>query len=340
MPLPATIPLPSGLALPAVGFGTYRLRGQEAFDAVSWALAAGVRHVDTASAYRNEREVAAALAASGVPRADVFLTTKVGPKQQGTERATAATEASLAALGEPLDAILVHWPGAAGEDAASPAAAQLRRQTWRVLEGLHAAGRVRAIGVSNYEPRHLEELLSYAQVKPGECGEGRRHAPQSAAPGSLAGRPCRPCCAPPCLSPAAPASLRSDQPSGVSPSLAAAPAARAVRRARHRRRGGEPRQRWGRQQRCAAGGREGASAAALCPAALTATLLHLLIPLSPASTVCIAGGGSADRQPHSGGGGGCGGHHAGAGAAPVGPAPRLRRRGLGGRPLGLTADAL
>ena len=83
MPLPATIPLPGGLQLPTVGLGTFKLRGEEASRAVGCALQHGYRALDTASIYKNEGEVAAAVQASGVPRSDVFLTTKVSPHQAG-----------------------------------------------------------------------------------------------------------------------------------------------------------------------------------------------------------------------------------------------------------------
>lgn len=90
MPLPATIPLPGGLGLPAVGLGTFKARGQEAADAVGWALAAGYRHIDTASIYKNHEAIGAALAASGVPRDQLFLTSKVSPYQVGRRRACTA----------------------------------------------------------------------------------------------------------------------------------------------------------------------------------------------------------------------------------------------------------
>lgn len=90
--------------------------------------------------------------------------------QHGADKATQACEEALRQLGTPyLDLMLVHWPGAAKQDARSPANAALRRQTWRALEALHRAGRLRAIGVSNYEVAHLQELLAYAEVKPGSC---------------------------------------------------------------------------------------------------------------------------------------------------------------------------
>ncbi|KAI7842709.1 hypothetical protein COHA_003640 [Chlorella ohadii] len=182
MPLPATIPLPGGLAMPAIGLGTFRSRGQEAADAVGWALAAGYRHIDTASIYKNEEEVGAAIRASGIPReqaSQLFITSKVSPYQQGTEAATAACEASLRLLGTYIDLMLVHWPGVAKVDAASPDNAALRRQTWRVLEQFQRQGQLRAIGVSNYELRHLEELLQYAEIKPGVLLRGCGVLPKS-----------------------------------------------------------------------------------------------------------------------------------------------------------------
>lgn len=90
--------------------------------------------------------------------------------QQGTDKARQACEESLAKLGSPIDLMLVHWPGASKVDASSERNAELRLQTWRVLEDLHRQGRLRAIGVSNYGVRHLEELLAVADIKPGERG--------------------------------------------------------------------------------------------------------------------------------------------------------------------------
>lgn len=95
MPLPATIPLPGGMSMPAVGLGTFRARGEDATRAVGWALQNGYRLIDTASIYRNEAEVAAALAASGIPRAEVFLTTKISPYQVGMQAAAWARAVKL-----------------------------------------------------------------------------------------------------------------------------------------------------------------------------------------------------------------------------------------------------
>lgn len=149
--------LNNGVDLPQVGLGVYQAkRGEETRAAVRAALAQGYRHIDTASAYGNERDVGAAVRASGLPRAEVFVTTKLWNDDQGYDGALAAFVASLARLGlDYLDLYLLHWP-VPGKRLAS----------WRALERLLAEGRVRAIGVSNFMPRHLDELLAQAQVVP------------------------------------------------------------------------------------------------------------------------------------------------------------------------------
>lgn len=115
---------------------------------------------------QNEADVAAALQQAAVPRDDVLVTSKLSPFQHGTAAATAAVADIVARLGGRVDSLLIHWPGVARLDAASPDNAALRLQTWRVLEGLYRAGAVRAIGVSNYSVAHLAELLAVAEVPP------------------------------------------------------------------------------------------------------------------------------------------------------------------------------
>jgi diketogulonate reductase-like aldo/keto reductase len=151
------IPLRGGVEIPALGLGVYQSRpGAETRDAVRAALELGYRHVDTARAYGNERDVAAGIAASGIPRRDVFVTTKLWNTDQGYDPALRACDASLARLGvEQVDLYLVHWP-----------VQGLRLETWRAMERLLADGKARAIGVSNYAPHHLEELLGSAKVLP------------------------------------------------------------------------------------------------------------------------------------------------------------------------------
>jgi diketogulonate reductase-like aldo/keto reductase len=155
--LASTLPLRGGVPIPVLGLGVYQSRpGAETRDAVKTALALGYRHVDTARVYGNERDVGAALRESGVPREDVFVTTKLWNADHGYDAAQKACDASLARLGmEQVDLYLVHWP-----------VEGLRNETWRAMEKLLADGKARAIGVSNYTVRHLDELATRAKVLP------------------------------------------------------------------------------------------------------------------------------------------------------------------------------
>jgi diketogulonate reductase-like aldo/keto reductase len=156
----STIPalaLANGARIPQVGLGVWKAgRGKSTQDAVAAALRLGYRHVDTAQIYGNEHEVGEAIRASGVPREEVFVTTKLWNADQGYDSALRAFDASLARLGfDYVDLYLLHWP-VAGK----------RIDSWRALEKLHAEGRARAIGVSNFLVPHLEELLANAKVSP------------------------------------------------------------------------------------------------------------------------------------------------------------------------------
>ena len=152
-----SVRLNNGIDLPVVGLGVYQAaRGEETRSAVREALALGYRHVDTAAAYRNERDVGAGLRDSGVPRDEVFVTTKLWNDHQGYDSALAAFDDSMGRLGlEVLDLYLLHWP-VPGK----------RLDSWRALERLAGEGRVRSIGVSNFMPHHLDELLAHANVVP------------------------------------------------------------------------------------------------------------------------------------------------------------------------------
>ena len=153
----ATAALRGGMQIPLLGLGVYQSRpGEETQRAVEAALAVGYRHVDTARAYGNERDVAEGIVASGVPRDEVFVTTKLWNSDQGYDETLRACDASLARLGtERVDLYLVHWP-----------VQKLRNDTWRAMEKLKRDGKARAIGVSNYTVRHLEELLARAKEPP------------------------------------------------------------------------------------------------------------------------------------------------------------------------------
>jgi diketogulonate reductase-like aldo/keto reductase len=138
----------SKLTMPLLGFGTWQLRGRRAYEAVRAALAAGYRHLDTATIYGNEGEVGRAIRDSGVPREELFITTKLPPGQAGKERATLAT--SLRELGiDTIDLWLIHWPPSRGAST----------KVWRALRELRDAGLTRAIGVSNYDAAGIDELI-------------------------------------------------------------------------------------------------------------------------------------------------------------------------------------
>jgi diketogulonate reductase-like aldo/keto reductase len=152
-----TVKLSTGALMPRLGLGVFRApRGEVTTGAVLAALAAGYRHVDTAKIYGNEADVGEAIRRSGLPRADLFVTTKLWNEDQGYDRALRAGEASLTRLGlEYVDLYLVHWP-----------VPGRRLESWRALERLHEEGRARAIGVSNFMVPHLDELAGAARVPP------------------------------------------------------------------------------------------------------------------------------------------------------------------------------
>jgi diketogulonate reductase-like aldo/keto reductase len=156
-----TITLNNGISIPRLGLGVYESgRGRATENAVTWAIEAGYRHVDTASMYGNETEVGAALkrafAGELVRREDVFVTTKLWNSDHGYDAALRAFDASHRRLGlEQIDLFLLHWP-----------VPGRRIHSWRALERILGEGRCRAIGVSNYMVNHLEELLSHARIPP------------------------------------------------------------------------------------------------------------------------------------------------------------------------------
>ncbi|XP_066575099.1 glyoxal reductase [Amia ocellicauda] len=163
--------LNNGEWMPLLGLGTFRLRGyEEVHRCVDAALGAGYRAFDTAAVYRNEEELGRALREllpkHGLDRSQVFITSKLGPRDQGLG-AGEALGRSLAALDcGYLDLFLVHWPGTQGWEAADLRNPENRRQTWVALEAEHRKGQVRAIGVSNYTSAHLRQLLQECTVPP------------------------------------------------------------------------------------------------------------------------------------------------------------------------------
>lgn len=160
-----TYTLSNGVSIPCVGFGTWQTPdGEVATNAVQTALAAGYRHIDTASAYYNEGGVGEGIRKSGIRRDELFLTTKHWITDRGYTRTIAACEASLKQLGvDYLDLYLIHWPCVAktADDWAFQNA-----ETWRGFETLYREGKIRAIGVSNFLPHHLEELSKTASILP------------------------------------------------------------------------------------------------------------------------------------------------------------------------------
>ncbi len=148
------VPLAGGGSMPLLGFGTWQLTGSACYEAVRTALDAGYRHLDTATMYRNEAEVGRALRDSGVDRDEVFVTTKLPPREAG--RADRTLAASLDALGvEAVDLWLVHWP---------PGGA--RPDVWADFVAAREVGRTRAIGVSNYSLQQVDELTGATGVTP------------------------------------------------------------------------------------------------------------------------------------------------------------------------------
>jgi alcohol dehydrogenase (NADP+) len=163
-----TLTLRSGAKMPLVGLGTWESAPGEVGAAVEAALASGCRHIDCAAAYRNEKEVGAALKASGVPRDDIFLTSKLWNDRRRPADVRAALDKTLSDLGtDHLDLYLIHWPVVWQRDSVMKAdAAASLRECWQTLEALHDEGKVRNIGVSNYKEAELEELLDYARIRP------------------------------------------------------------------------------------------------------------------------------------------------------------------------------
>ncbi|HJP79235.1 MAG TPA: aldo/keto reductase [Pseudonocardiaceae bacterium] len=144
--------------MPQLGFGVFQVPDAETTAAVSAALSAGYRSIDTAAAYRNEKGVGIALADSGLPRDELFITTKLWNDEQGYDSTLRAFDRSSAALGlDVVDLYLIHWPAPARDK---------YLDTWRAFEQLYADGRVRAIGVSNFQPAHLRRLMDTANVVP------------------------------------------------------------------------------------------------------------------------------------------------------------------------------
>ena len=159
------IKLNNGVEIPCVGYGTFRTDPAVTAQAVQDAIAAGYRHIDTAKVYENEVGVGQGIKAAGVPREELFVTSKLWNTDRGYEATKAAFQASLDRLGlDYLDLYLIHWP--ANEKQFGVDAAKINAETWRAMEELYEAGKIRAIGLSNFMPHHVAELLKTAKIKP------------------------------------------------------------------------------------------------------------------------------------------------------------------------------
>lgn len=147
--------------MPTVGLGTWNLAGRVE-EPVLAALTAGYRHIDTAKVYDTEEGIGRAITKSSTPREDIFITTKLANHNQGYESALAAIDESLEKLGMTyVDLYLIHWPFTEETEGENR-----REETWRAMEEIHAKGKAKAIGVSNFEIEHLKEMDGYAKIKP------------------------------------------------------------------------------------------------------------------------------------------------------------------------------
>lgn len=157
MDIESTITLNNQVEIPQFGLGVFKSPpGDDTYNAVRWALEAGYRHIDTAKAYGNESSVGKAVRDSGVPREEIFITTKLWNRDMREDRQEEAFHESLLFLGlEYVDLYLIHWP-----------VAEKFVESWRLMEEFYKDGLTRAIGVSNFNPHHLDTLLETAQVVP------------------------------------------------------------------------------------------------------------------------------------------------------------------------------
>ncbi len=157
--------LSNGLYIPCIGFGTWQVQnGDAALTSVKAALQSGYRHIDTAAGYGNEQSVGQAVKESGIPREEIFITSKLQNDMHGYENTLKAFEETMARLNTKyLDLYLIHWPNPA----------KFRNQwqeanagSWKAFEELYRAGRIKALGVSNFRPHHFEALFKTAEIKP------------------------------------------------------------------------------------------------------------------------------------------------------------------------------
>ncbi len=154
-----TIALNNGVEIPQLGFGVFQIPPEDTVEATRTALEVGYRHIDTAEMYGNEAEVGEAVRQSGIPREEVFVTSKLNNGFHAREDALRAFDGTLDALKfDYLDLFLIHWP--------LPGIDVDYVETWKAMEEIYRSGRVKAIGVSNFKPHHLRRLFSDTEVTP------------------------------------------------------------------------------------------------------------------------------------------------------------------------------
>jgi 2,5-diketo-D-gluconate reductase A len=153
-----SISLNNGVEIPQLGFGVFQIPPDETAKATTTALEIGYRHIDTAQMYGNEREVGRAVHESGIPRDEVFVTSKLNNNRLERDDILRSFDTSLTDMGfDYLDLFLIHWPLPAVSDFVA---------RWKVMEEIYASGRVKAIGVSNFQPHHLRTLFAASEVRP------------------------------------------------------------------------------------------------------------------------------------------------------------------------------
>jgi len=167
MMLQETLTLPNGVKIPKLGLGTWMIEDKAVAAAVEAAIGLGYRHIDTAQAYGNERGVGEGIRNSGVPREDIFLQTKLAAEAKDYARAKSAIDGSLAKLGvDHVDLFIIHSPQPWSEFAGEERYFEGNLAAWKALEEAYEAGKIRAIGVSNFQKKDLANLLENARIKP------------------------------------------------------------------------------------------------------------------------------------------------------------------------------
>ncbi|WP_164700653.1 aldo/keto reductase [Modestobacter sp. KNN46-3] len=154
-----TITLNNGVQIPQLGFGVFQIKPEETVEATRTALEVGYRHIDTAEMYGNEAEVGEAVRQSGVPREEVFVTSKLNNGFHARDDALKAFDGTMDALGfDYLDLFLIHWP--------LPGIDVDYVETWKAMEEIYRSGRVKAIGVSNFNAHHLRRMFGETEIRP------------------------------------------------------------------------------------------------------------------------------------------------------------------------------